>query len=417
MEKKETIGQFLRNARNKKKLRLEDIIQQTKININVLKHLEDDELDELPSKTYVRGFVLSYAKAVSVSPQTAAELLDYTYETQRPTRSQTKEEKDTKADTAPLADYKTHSEAEEIKATLTSIISSLIHRRVVYSLISLMVVYTVGSGIYSFFSQLTQESKSIVQIKKTPSKIRPHHNKLFESENTKQLKTLAGLESKPLTTNKKKSDQISKEGKTLTNQQEKIETRTQELSEKDREDNKTTRITKNILQKEKSEKQNKELNLNGKFPFKEFYPTPSNMYDIVDDSPEAKDEELLPENIKASVLPNKQNVYIVAVNDSTWISYKVDDQKIKRYVLKKGRRLLIKGEQILLFMGNFNAAKVFLNNELITAQTRTGVKSMIFPENKAKNFELPLFPSFNGIPYSAAEYKANMATKNPTATN
>jgi hypothetical protein len=62
-------------------------------------------------------------------------------------------------------------------------------------------------------------------------------------------------------------------------------------------------------------------------------------------------------------------------------------------------------------MGNFNATAVFLNNQLVTAQTRTGVKSMIFPEKNGVNFQLPLFPSVNGIPYSASEYKANMAKK------
>ena len=62
-------------------------------------------------------------------------------------------------------------------------------------------------------------------------------------------------------------------------------------------------------------------------------------------------------------------------------------------------------------MGNFNATKVFYNNELITAKTRTGVKSMIFPKEIGSEHVLPLFPTFHGVPYTSANYRANMAPK------
>jgi hypothetical protein len=36
---------------------------------------------------------------------------------------------------------------------------------------------------------------------------------------------------------------------------------------------------------------------------------------------------------------------------------------------------------------------------------------MIFPERLAADYELPLFPSYKGIPIKADVYKANMATE------
>ena len=60
-------------------------------------------------------------------------------------------------------------------------------------------------------------------------------------------------------------------------------------------------------------------------------------------------------------------------------------------------------------MGNLNVAKIFLNNKLINAESKTGVKSIIFPQSEAINYELPLFPSFKGIPMKSSQYKQNMA--------
>ena len=106
-----------------------------------------------------------------------------------------------------------------------------------------------------------------------------------------------------------------------------------------------------------------------------------------------------------------QNVYIVATDGDTWISYQSDDEDIKRFVLKQGRSVLIKGKTILLFMGNINISKIFLNNKLIKTYSKTGVKSIIFPESEAKDYELPLFPSYKGVPMKASVYKENMAEK------
>ena len=410
MEENTTIGQLLKKARETKNLSIEDIVQQTKINSNVLRHLENDNLPQLPSKTYVKGFVLSYAKAVGIDQESAKEILELTYSLQDGSSEMTDDrpEVSTEKESRPVKTSKpVNHDAEEIKETLTSIAQSLFNKKIFYSIIALVILGSIVNGLNSFFSQLTSESRSIVENDQSEAMLKSEDEDLFELQATKKL--MAKVEEVEAAQEPMVDQLISKLNENLKN--EEVKEGAPEpiaLKEEVKEDE-----TKDE-EAEVVEKPSNKISSNGKFPFKKFYPSPTNMYELVADAPEVSDTNLLPPNIKASILPDKQNVYIVATDENTWISYKVDDDKIKRYVLKKGRHLLIRGDQVLLFMGNFNAAKVFLNNKLVTAQTKTGVKSMIFPEENAKNFELPLFPSVNGIPYSADEYKANMDVEVPT---
>src|SRR5690606_32081873 len=89
------------------------------------------------------------------------------------------------------------------------------------------------------------------------------------------------------------------------------------------------------------------VNLHGKFPYVDFYPAPRNLYSIVTDAPENNDESILPSHIKNAMEEGKSNVYIKAVDGDTWISYKIDNEKITRYILKQGRYTYLKGDTIL----------------------------------------------------------------------
>ena len=147
-------------------------------------------------------------------------------------------------------------------------------------------------------------------------------------------------------------------------------------------------------------------------PFKEFYPAPRNLFTLSESTDEVENPEVFPERFRKAMDENKENLYIHALEGDTWLSYQVDGEDIKRFVLKKGKSLFLQAEEvILLFMGNFNAAKIFYNNKLVEADTRTGVKSLIFPEAQAANYEFPLFPSYKGVPYRQDVYKKKMAPK------
>lgn len=56
------IGSSLREARHRKGLDFPEVEQETKIRARYLRALEDEQFDILPSQTYVKGFLHSYAE-------------------------------------------------------------------------------------------------------------------------------------------------------------------------------------------------------------------------------------------------------------------------------------------------------------------------------------------------------------------
>ena len=91
----------------------------------------------------------------------------------------------------------------------------------------------------------------------------------------------------------------------------------------------------------KEEPKKVEKRTDGKFPFRVFNIAPANTFSTIKDSEESKDPAILPPNFKAAVLKDKQNVFIHAIDDDMWLSYKTDDKPIKRFVLKRGRKVLL----------------------------------------------------------------------------
>ena len=55
------LGQLLKSEREKKQLSLHEVGIYLKISPRVLQSIEDGELSKLPAKTFLRGFVRSYA--------------------------------------------------------------------------------------------------------------------------------------------------------------------------------------------------------------------------------------------------------------------------------------------------------------------------------------------------------------------
>jgi cytoskeletal protein RodZ len=57
-----TVGGMLRDARNVKKLTLQDIEQGTKIRLKFLEAIENDDFNTMPSLSYAKGFVKNYSE-------------------------------------------------------------------------------------------------------------------------------------------------------------------------------------------------------------------------------------------------------------------------------------------------------------------------------------------------------------------
>jgi cytoskeleton protein RodZ len=61
-----TLGQFLRQEREKKGITIEQVASSTKIGVKIIHALEGDHYSELPAKPFVRGFVISYARFIGL---------------------------------------------------------------------------------------------------------------------------------------------------------------------------------------------------------------------------------------------------------------------------------------------------------------------------------------------------------------
>ncbi len=67
----EPFGKYLKKAREKKKLSLEQIASQTRIQETHLRALESEDFANLPAKVFAKGFVRSYAKALGLDEEEA----------------------------------------------------------------------------------------------------------------------------------------------------------------------------------------------------------------------------------------------------------------------------------------------------------------------------------------------------------
>jgi cytoskeletal protein RodZ len=63
------IGSSLREARTRQGLELEDLEERTKIRRKYLRALEDEQFEQLPGHSYVKGFLRSYADALDLDGQ------------------------------------------------------------------------------------------------------------------------------------------------------------------------------------------------------------------------------------------------------------------------------------------------------------------------------------------------------------
>ena len=63
------IGSSLREARLRQALDLPEVEQATKIRAKYLRALEDEEFEQLPAQTYVKGFLRSYAEYLGLDGQ------------------------------------------------------------------------------------------------------------------------------------------------------------------------------------------------------------------------------------------------------------------------------------------------------------------------------------------------------------
>ena len=62
MEEQESLGKYFKRERESKKISLKEVAKNTKVREHILRAIEEDQHDLLPSFTYIKGFLLSYAR-------------------------------------------------------------------------------------------------------------------------------------------------------------------------------------------------------------------------------------------------------------------------------------------------------------------------------------------------------------------
>jgi cytoskeletal protein RodZ len=65
----ESVGSFLRKARESRRMSIAEVARVTRIPVPALASLESDHFDDLPGEVFVRGFLKSYAQAVRLVPE------------------------------------------------------------------------------------------------------------------------------------------------------------------------------------------------------------------------------------------------------------------------------------------------------------------------------------------------------------
>lgn len=357
-----TIGRLVKTKREEKGLSLKVISQQTKIHIGLLECLEADQFDKLPSKTYVRGFIKSTSKILNMDQEFALHLLDMAYAKKDNKTSAVAPNKEMRTETARnTLSAIAATPLETVKSVTASSSIFLIKTAVV-----VLIIGVVGFNIKNYIEKSSDETEM-----KLPEVLTTLHKK----------RDLAPKPApKPVVTEPKIEEPI---------QVNLIQDKNQ----------KNTDVTVNDINL-------KTISIGEK--------------QFVEDTSMSEDDqkELLPAKYRFQPTKGTETVFINATEGESWLTYKVDDKEIKKFVLRQGRTLFLRGTVIRLFMGNTHSLKVFYNNKLINlnATNKSGIKNLVLPEELKTKYLAPLFVfQDDGTVVTSDEYlKENQAkTKTP----
>nr|BDT26954.1 DUF4115 domain-containing protein [Bacteriovorax sp. HI3] len=360
VEPKLTIGQLIRKSREDKGLSLKVISQQTKIHIGLLESLEADEFEKLPSKAYVRGFVKSTSKILGINQEMALELLDTAYAKSAPQMHHP----------VPNQEMKTEAARNTLSAITTTpleTVKSVTASSTVFlakSAVVILIVGIIGFNVKNFMEKSSEESE--VKLPEVLSTL--HKKKAPAPKPVAKVEPVEPKKEEPIQVNLIQ-DKNPKPAEVTVND---INLSTISIAEKQ-------------FAEEKMEKE---------------------QYD-----------ELLPAKYRIQPTKGQETVFINASEGDSWLTYKVDDKEIKKFVLRQGRTLFLRGSLIRLFVGNTRSLKVFYNNKPVnlTAGAKGGVKNIVLPEEMKTKYMAPLFVfQDDGSVLTSDEYLKVNQKKTPT---
>ena len=334
-----TIGQLLRERREEKNLSLKVISQQTKIHVGLLELLENNQLDKLPSKIYVRGFVKATCKVLGLDIKYALSLLEEGYK-----------------DSAPSIAVATHDEyipkesLDYFKSLKNSALTS--SSLVAKLFIGFIFIAIIGINLKSYLEKSNEEAKpklptvlTTIHQKTKPAPKAPVA-KITEAQRQEALKAAASMPINLIQDKQENTPPPAPVGAIITPSGAVAV---------------TVAPVKEVLIELPKEEQKKII------------------------------EQYLPP--KFQILPPKglHYVFLNAADGDSWVTYKVDKSEIKKYVLRQGRTLFIHGSVIRLFLGNVKTIKMFYNRNVVTFKEKSGPKNFVYPDSLRSQYPDPLF--------------------------
>jgi len=366
------LGDYLKQKRIDKNYTLEKLSQKTKISVNILKSLEANDYDHLPSAAYIKGFVTSYVKVLGIPLDEAINKMEYTYLNilGKPFPALNH----TKTMATPTQVMASTSPKTEDTPTPHDVIES--GDSIIESTKSILPILIFGAIILLF----------VGGYKLISSVVESEVNGAKEKDLGPKIESSSALVKQPV-----KPEEPKKEETTTAAQATNTTATTAATTEPPKEEVKA------------------EQELPRSFPTVEFKKVRGKLFSVKTDAPENQDETILPKQIKDSMNSDLQNIYIRATEGNTWLSYKIDNNPIESVIISKGNDLFLQGSEIRIFLGNVNVTKIFYNNYLIETPTKSGVKSLIFPEESNSKYQMPLFPKAkDDILYTAEDYIKRM---------
>lgn len=367
------LGEYLKQKRIDKNYTLEKLSQKTKISVNILKSLEANDYDHLPSAAYIKGFVTSYVKVLNIPLEEAITKMEYTYLNilGKPFPALNH----TKLMATPTQVTSPPRSADEDAPTPHDVIES--GDSIIESTKSILPIVIFGAvillfvGGYKLISTVVESEVSSQKTKDLGPKIELSSALLKQPVKEEPKKTGPAADSATATTT------------AATSAENQTEVKPEEAKP-------VPELVRN-------------------FPTIDFKKVRGKLFNVKTDAPENSDETILPKQIKDQTKSDLQNVYIKAVDGNTWLSYKIDNNPIESVIINKDSDLFLQGTEIRIFLGNVNVTKIFYNNYLIETPTKSGVKSLIFPEESNSKYQLPLFPKAkDDILYTAEDYIKRM---------
>ena len=282
-ENESTLGEYLKKSREEANFSIEKLSLKTRINANILKSLEAEDFKNLPSPAYLKGFVLSYVKMFSLNDTEAIKKLEQSYLARTnqkfpslnhaPTTSKKSSQKTKNTDTDEL-----FNKSETILDTTKQFMPFII---------GIIVIVASFAGYKIVSTMINQEAQTRKSIEATQDH--------YDGPEDDQAVVMEGPE----------APQQNVEEDSPTIDEKIIETPPPTVPSVVKEASQPTPKKDEVVKKKTSKS---EQGKKRDFPSIDFKPLSKNLYSLMPNAPENKDDSLMPRSYKAKLNPELQNV-------------------------------------------------------------------------------------------------------------